>query len=321
MDREYLLKKPGGITSVAISPDNSKIAVSFVFVELYGYPWEGFTCIYDLQTGSLIQEISYSQEVHCAYDFLSFSPDGQHLAGYGVWEESDNPGGMTTTYTTLDIYNTQTWEKEESYESKYGQISAMEFSPQGTYIMLTSYLGNDNITLFNILSKTEEVFAHDFTHDNAQMTNDEQYLIYSNKIVDIGTKEVYDVENYIPASSYCIYNEYNELLLAATWRIPKNYRMLKLNINDIISAVTESKINNLELHPNPGSNFVSVPVNYTTQKIQITALDGKTIQTVDVKSSNNENTFSLNISEFKPGLYFVNVYYSRNVKTYKLIKE
>ena len=71
-------------------------------------------------------------------------------------------------------------------------------------------------------------------------------------------------------------------------------------------------------YPNPTKNTINFQSNITLKNVIITDLQGRII----LKKSINDN-LSINVSNIKNGVYFINLYDKNNtlIKTKKIIKE
>ena len=96
----------GNLTSMSFSADSNWIASTSE---------AGTVCIWDASSGTLLKK----WEASCRLASSAFSPTGQHFA--------------TTTQTSLEIWDTQTWNKSHSLP-RTGYDGAVVFSPDGTRV-------------------------------------------------------------------------------------------------------------------------------------------------------------------------------------------
>ncbi len=84
----------------------------------------------------------------------------------------------------------------------------------------------------------------------------------------------------------------------------------------------ENSVSAFSIYPNPANQLITL--NYTTANpethiLHISGISGNLILSKELKSVAGNNTFDINISSLKDGIYFVSLYSSKEMKTTKLI--
>ncbi|MBP1631288.1 MAG: hypothetical protein H6Q15_2181, partial [Bacteroidetes bacterium] len=90
-----------------------------------------------------------------------------------------------------------------------------------------------------------------------------------------------------------------------------------------LSGLNDIEVNNMSvsLYPNPASTTSTLVVKGIVgeAKVIITDLQGRTINTFEVKSVNGEATKSINVNSFAKGVYYVRIQNAATTNTQKLI--
>ncbi len=99
-----------------------------------------------------------------------------------------------------------------------------------------------------------------------------------------------------------------------------NYKIQPRDANDIEESTDVKQLNgiNINVYPNPTSDVLNVELSNTNNvKIELADITGKNILTV-VPSTNKT---SLNLNDFKNGVYFVKIINNNSSKVYRIVKK
>lgn len=91
-------------------------------------------------------------------------------------------------------------------------------------------------------------------------------------------------------------------------------------INDLDCELNTIEISkqSIQITPNPASNFISVKATDEIKKIDVFTAHGQLIESQTV----NENEFTLNLTSYATGMYFINVHYTNGKTTVRqIVKE
>ena len=145
-----------GITSIELSPDNSKLA---------SVAYDGTLRIWDVGTGRELYR--FGGQVGWLWD-VAFAPDGQNV----LCTSGGHSGDMKAKYTVLD-YALRRWKIPSgvtaplTFPGSVGEISALAVAPSGDSVLS---VGGSNVILWNLASgQPQRLFKTDA--DVARMTS------------------------------------------------------------------------------------------------------------------------------------------------------
>lgn len=142
----------------------------------------------------------------------------------------------------------------------------------------------------------------------------------ANKYIwDFGDGEK-DSTTLYPNHVYTEEGNYNVCLTAIDYQTLEQTTICKeIKLGNVTNSVAENKIENPKIYPNPASNYIQIAYNFgDNTKIEIIDATGRILTTSNY-SGNGNNIISLNIQEYKSGIYFVKINTDNKIYLKKII--
>jgi hypothetical protein len=89
---------------------------------------------------------------------------------------------------------------------------------------------------------------------------------------------------------------------------------ISISVEELLN-INNNQLENISIYPNPFSNSINVHGKLESAAYRIHSIDGKLIQ------KGLLNTGEINIIEIPSGLYFLEIFEKKTVKTFKIIKK